>query len=160
MEQVNLGGRPPVFNEPEEMLEMWEAYKAKVDNEPDRIEQATPKGEVVTLKVRKPYLRVGFEAFVYKHKGHGIRQYLDNYGKLYDKFIAVVTHIRNEWEEDQISGTLTGRYKAPNLVARLNNIVERTDVTTDGDKITTLKVEMVSGVNKLPNKESDVDLEL
>jgi hypothetical protein len=35
--------------------------------------------------------------------------------------------MRREWEEDQIEGTLTGRYKAPNLVARLNNLVEKTE---------------------------------
>jgi hypothetical protein len=160
--EKDLGGRPPVFKEPEEMLEMWEAYKAKIDSNPDRIEQATPKGEVVVLSVRKPYLRVGFEAFVFRQKGHGIRQYIDNNNKLYDKFIGVVSHIRSEWEEDQISGTLTGRYKAPNLVARLNGLVDKTDITSKDAPINELKITVVEskGGAKLATNEGDVDLGL
>jgi hypothetical protein len=43
--------------------------------------------------------------------------------------------MRDEWEENQVSGTLTGKFKAPNLTARMNGLTEKTDVTTGGDKL-------------------------
>jgi hypothetical protein len=112
------------MNNPKELMELWEQYKSLIDSNPDRIEQATPKGDIVELRVRKPYLKQGFNAFVFKLKGYSIKDYLDN---KYDEFSDVVTCIRNEWEDDQISGSLTGRYKAPNLVARLNGLKEQTE---------------------------------
>ena len=117
-------GRPRNMNNPKELMELWEQYKSLIDSNPDRIEQATPKGDIVELRVRKPYLKQGFNAFVFKLKGYSIKDYLDN---KYDEFSDVVTCIRNEWEDDQISGSLTGRYKAPNLVARLNGLKEQTE---------------------------------
>jgi hypothetical protein len=109
------------MNNPKELMDLWEQYKAKIDSNPDTIEQATAKGDIVELRVRKPYLKQGFKSFAYKLKGYSIKDYLDN---KYDEYSDVVTCIRDEWEDDQISGTLTGRYKAPNLVARLNGINE------------------------------------
>lgn len=116
-----------------ELLSYWERYKQKVDENPDKEEVVTNKGTIVVKTIRRPYLRTGFEAFVYKEIGIHIHQYIDNYKGAYDAYLGVVTHIRNEWEEDQVSGTLTGRYKAPNLVARLNGLVEKSE--------TNLKVE-------------------
>jgi hypothetical protein len=121
--------KPPIkkkyIETPELFLKIWEEFKIYVDSNPDIQQIATPRG-IVEIKVKKPYLRQGFEAFVYKNYNVTIHQYISNQGSLYDAYVPIVTHIRNEWEEDQISGTLTGRYKAPNLVARLNNIVEKT----------------------------------
>ncbi len=123
-------GRPRNMNNPKELMDLWEQYKSSIDNNPDIIEQATAKGDIVGLKVRKPYTKQGFKSYVYKLKKFSIKDYLDN---KYDEFSDVVTCIRDEWEDDQISGTLTGRYKAPNLVARLNGLVEQTksDVTAN-----------------------------
>ena len=129
------------IKDPQELLTLWEEYKEQVGY--DEIEQATAKGSVITLRVKKPLLRSGFEAYVYKKMGFGISQYLDNNDKAYDDYLGVVTCIRREWETDQISGTMTGKYKAPNLTARLNNITERTDVTTNGKEINEIKVNIV-----------------
>jgi len=112
------------MNNPKELMDLWEQYKSLIDSNPDRIQQATPKGEIVELRVKKPYIKQGFSAFVFKLKGYSIKDYLDN---KYPEFSDVVTCIRNEWEDDQVSGTLTGRYKAPNLVARLNGLAEETN---------------------------------
>ena len=129
-------GRPRNMNNPKELMDLWEQYKAKIDSCPDTIEQATAKGDIVELRVRKPYLKQGFKSFAYKLKGYSIKDYLDN---KYDEFSDVVTCIRDEWEDDQISGTLTGRYKAPNLVARLNGITEN------------VKNEQNININKMPD---------
>jgi hypothetical protein len=122
-------GKKKYIETPEELLNLWDEYKESVQNE--SIEQATSRGDIVSLSVRNPYLRSGFEAFVFRKLGFGISQYLDNNGNLYDEYIGVITCIRKEWETDQVSGTMTGKYKAPNLTARLNGIAEKQEIKHD-----------------------------
>lgn len=117
-------GRPRNLESQDELMQLWEMYKDKIDSDPDKIEQLNIKGEVKELKVKKPYLKQGFVSFVFRLRGYSIKDYLDN---KYPEYSDVVTCIRGEWEEDQISGSLTGKYKAPNLVARLNGLKEQTE---------------------------------
>jgi hypothetical protein len=119
-----MAGQPRTFETEEEIATLWDKYKLSVDTNPDKQEVATAKG-VQVISVKKPYTRQGFEAFVYKATGKQIHQYIDNDGGNYEEYLGIVTHMRNEWQDDQISGTLTGRYKAPNLVARINGITEK-----------------------------------
>ena len=132
--------KPPIKKKyvetPEAFLELWEEYKQYVDSNPDLIEEITNKG-VVVKKVKMPYLRQGFEAYVYRNYGFHIQQYFKNQDGLYGSYIPVITHIRSEFENDQIGGTLTGRYKAPNLVARLNGLVEKAQT----DNTITVKID-------------------
>ena len=121
-------GRPRNMNNPKELLDLWNEYKEYINTHPDKEEVVTVKGDIVEKRIKKPYLRQGFMSFVYNKLGLSIKDYLDN---KYEEFSGVVTHIRSEWEEDQISGTITGKYKAPNLVARLNGLTEKTDNTTN-----------------------------
>jgi hypothetical protein len=129
---------------PEDLLQLWDEYKAEVDANPDVIDKATPKGVMQEL-VKKPYTRQGFEAYVYRKRGHHVSQYLDNNDKAYNEYLGVVTCIRREWEADQISGTMTGKYKAPNLTARLNGLTDKQDVTTNGKDINEVKVNIIRG---------------
>jgi hypothetical protein len=48
--------------------------------------------------------------------------------------------MRNEWESDQIDGSLTGRYKSPNLVARLNGLKEQSETEINA------KIETITGM--------------
>lgn len=112
---------------PEELLKLWDEYKLTVGT--DEIEQATSRGDIVTLSIQRPLLKSGFEAYVFRKLGFGIGHYLDNQDGAYSDYLDVITCIRKEWESDQVSGTMTGRYKAPNLTARLNGIVDKTEQT-------------------------------
>ena len=116
---------------PEELLQIWDEYKSFIDKNYDTEQVVTQKGDVVDRRTKKPYLKAGFEAYVFRKHKFSIKDYLSN---KYEEFSDVVTCIRNEWEDDQISGTLTGKYKAPNLVARLNGLTEKveTDNTHKG----------------------------
>jgi hypothetical protein len=107
---------------PKKLLALWDEYKKQVSS--DVIEQATPKGDIVKLTVKSPLLRSGFEAYVYRKLEFNICQYLDNQDGAYEEYLGVITCIRKEWETDQVSGTMTGRYKAPNLTARLNGLTD------------------------------------
>jgi len=123
-------GKNKYIETPEELLALWDEYKSSVKS--DSIEQATSRGDVVSLTVRSPYLRSGFEAFVYRKLLFGISQYLDNQDNAYNEYLGVITCIRKEWETDQVSGTMTGRYKAPNLTARLNGYVDKKETEIKG----------------------------
>lgn len=124
-------GRPLNIQDPQELLQLWQEYKQSVDDNPDLQQVATGKG-VMTIKVKRPYLRAGFEAFVYNKNGYHIYQYFDNQNNAYEQFLGVVTHIRSEWSNDQLEGALTGRYKAPNLVARLNGLADKAQQEISG----------------------------
>jgi hypothetical protein len=138
-------GRYKMIGSPEILLQWWDEYKANVDANPDRIEEATGKG-VMVRKVKKPYLRQGFEAWCFRNKKLIIHQYIDNYDNKYVEFMGVVTCMRKEWEDDQIGGTMTGRYKAPNLTARLNGITDNQNTKTEGiQKITIERISQDKG---------------
>lgn len=79
-----------------------------------------------------------------------MKQYFDNQDKLYDQYITICTHIKEEIDQDQIEGGMAGIYN-PSITQRLNNLTERTDITTDGkDLNTSIKVEIVK-----PNEGND-----
>lgn len=125
-------GRPRNMKDPEELLNMWDEYKAHIDTHLDKEQVVTVKGDIVEKKVKKPYLKSGFESFVFRKYKMSIKDYLSN---KYEEFSDVVTCIRNEWEEDQVSGTITGKYKAPNLVARLNGLADNTNNKNENTNI-------------------------
>lgn len=138
-------GRPRNLETPEEFIQLWDEYKKHIDENPDLIEKATNKG-VQVERVKKPYTRMGFEAYALRNKGIFIHQYIDNCNNrdtIYFEYLGVVTCAKREWEDDQISGTMTGKYKAPNLTARLNGLTEKTDVTTQGERISEIKVNII-----------------
>lgn len=138
----NPVGRPRNLNDPQELLDLWEEYKTYINTNPDKEEIVTVKGDIVEKRTKKPYLRQGFISFVFRKLGVIIKDYLDNQ---YVEYSEVVTHIRSEWEEDQISGTITGKYKAPNLVARLNGLTEKTENKNEN---TNIEIKAEFGVKK------------
>jgi len=117
---------------PERFLQMWDEYKKTIDDNPDKEEVATGKGVVLTLTRPKPYLRRGFEAYVYRTYGFHVHQYIENLEERYDDYVGVVTCARKEWEEHQISGSLTGKFKSQNLVARLNGLADKKELDHKG----------------------------
>jgi len=121
------------IKDPETLLRYWDEYKESVDTMPDFQQVATGKG-VVTIAVKKPYLKCGFEAFVYKNYGVTVDHYLDNTDGSYEAYCDAVSYIRREWRTDQLEGAITGRYKAANLIAQLNNVVQQQEVEHKGNQ--------------------------
>jgi hypothetical protein len=139
--------KPKNIKTPEDLQKLWDEYKEYIDNTPDKIQKATNKGVQVEL-VDRPYQRKGFQAYVYRNYKFHVHQYIDNYEGAYSEYLGVVTYMRDEWEENQISGTMTGKYKAPNLTARLNGLTEKQDVTTNGKDLNDIKLIRVNGDGK------------
>ena len=131
---------------PEDLQKMWEDYKAELPT--DLLPTLSTKtGEIMYLPVQKPPTRWGFEAYVWKVYGHHVKQYLDNQDKLYNDYMGVVSYIRNDWTAEHVTGTMTGKYKAPNLTARVTGVYDNVDVTTKGEAITDIKVTIVQPDN-------------
>ena len=101
-------GNHKYIKTPDDLLKMWEDYKAYIDSTPDQIQKATNKGVQIEL-VDKPYQRKGFQAYVFRNYKFHVHQYIDNYENAYSEYLGVVTYMRDEWEENQVSGTLPNR---------------------------------------------------
>ena len=129
---------------PEKFRCLWDEYKVDRLKQYDLLPVANNKtGEVLYLPMQKPLTRASFEAYVYENYGYHIHQYIDNKDKAYNAYVGVITYARSQWEDDQYSGTLTGKYKAPNLTARMLGIGDKQDVTTNGKEINEIKVNII-----------------
>ena len=130
---------------PEQFLEIWDEYVKDRLQQYDLLPVANNKtGEVLYLPAQKPITRKSFQVFVRKNYGYHIHQYIDNKDKAYNEYVGVITHARDEWEDDQVSGTLTGKYKAPNLTARMLGIGDKQDVTSNGESLSEIKVNIIT----------------
>lgn len=76
----------------------------------------------------------GFKTFCNK-SGADINRYWNNVEGAFSDYVTIVTRIKEEIRNDQIEGALIGQYNN-NIVARLNGLTEKTDVTTGGEKMT------------------------
>jgi hypothetical protein len=119
---------------PEKMYELFEAYKA--NRKPREIQKATVKGVVSEFHM-PPLTMEGFDIFVMNYEGiesKGVEQYFSNREERYSAYVDICSRIKREIRNDQIEGGMVGQYN-PSITQRLNNLTEKTDVTTGGDKM-------------------------
>ena len=116
------------------MYELFEAYKA--NRKPREIQKATVKGVVSEFHM-PPLTMEGFDIFVMNYEGtqsKGVEQYFTNREGRYLAYVDICTRIKREIRNDQIEGGMVGQYNT-SITQRLNNLTEKTDVTTGGDKL-------------------------
>jgi hypothetical protein len=119
---------------PEEMYQLFEAYKA--NRKPREIQKATVKGVVSEFHM-PPLTMEGFDVYVMNYEGtqsKGVEQYFSNREGRYSAYVDICSRIKREIRNDQIEGGMVGQYN-PSITQRLNNLTEKTDVTTGGDKM-------------------------
>lgn len=127
-------GKPKYIETPEKMYELFEAYKAS--RKPREIQKATVKGVVSEFHM-PPLTMEGFDVFVMNYEGiesKGVDQYFINKDGAYSAYLGICSRIKREIRNDQIEGGMVGQYN-PSITQRLNNLTEKTDVTTGGDKM-------------------------
>ena len=73
-----------------------------------------------------------------------VDQYFENRDNRYSEYVAICMRIKKKIRKDQINGGMAGIYN-PSITQRLNNLVERTDITSDDEQI---KAIMVDGRSK------------
>ena len=98
-------------------------------------------GDRVEEPQKVPMTIEGFKRFCRTKYGE-VEQYLINKNDVYPDFIGICRTIKEEVRENQITGGLLGFFN-PSITQRLNNLKEQTDVTTDGEQLNNVKVEIV-----------------
>ena len=129
-------GKHKYIESPEAMWELFEAYKKETKSRIRKIPKATVKG--ILYEEHTPPLTIeGFKSFCHNNVGD-INRYFYNVEDSYPEYVSIITRIKEEIRVDQIEGGMIGQYNS-NLTARLNNLTERVDQTTQGEKVTEIK---------------------
>jgi hypothetical protein len=134
-------GRNKLIETPEKLWKLFEDYKEHVIQNPRTIDKALQSGKVVQEKLRVPLTYEGFEVFGYE-LGVTIDHYFRNTNKAYEAYCGVCQRIKREIRQDQIEGGMVGQYN-PSITQRLNNLTEKTDVTSNGENINEIKISII-----------------
>lgn len=122
---TELKGRPPLFNEPEELDELFQEYKAWVKKNPLLVHDFVGKdGLEVHRKRQRPLTYDGFCTFAYREKKMTIHHYFDRKEGHYENFGEICRAIKQEIRSDQIDGGMASIYN-PSITQRLNGLTEK-----------------------------------
>ena len=132
--------KPKYIKTPEELYQLFESYTLDTKQRVRTIPKATNKG--VLYEEHVPPLTIdGFKTYANK-QGSDINRYWYNVDGTLNEYVSIVTRIKEEIRNDQVEGALVGQYQQ-NIVARLNNLTEKTDVTTNGEAINEIKISII-----------------
>jgi len=112
-------GKPKYIETPEKL---WELF----------IDYTTP-----------PLTMAGFECYCLD-KGSDAHHYFDNTDNRYDAYRTICIRIKKRIRQDQIEGGMVGQFNS-SITQRLNGLTEKTDITTNGENITKIEIEIVKG---------------
>lgn len=138
-------GKHKYIETPDKMWEYFLAYKEQVKNNPIIVKDWVGKdADTVYREKEKPLTMVGFQNYLDDENIiTDVTDYFENKDNRYSDYIRICSRIKRNIQDDQISGGMVGIYN-PSITQRLNNLTEKTDVTTNGKEINdTLKVEIV-----------------
>ena len=129
-------GRPRLIESPEDMQSMFEEYKQWVFDNPIKIEDYVGKDALRVMREKpRPLTIEGFENHCFRNYGiTALQQYLENRDEKYTDFLSIVRTIKHEIRQNQIEGGMAGIFNQ-SLTARLNNLKDATDVTTNGKDV-------------------------
>lgn len=131
-------GRPKNIATPGDLWQHFTNYRHITKNMPFLVHDYVGKDAIEVHKKRERALSYdGFSDYLYSE---GVisapDHYFMNYEGRYGEFVDVCARIKTAIRRDQIEGGLAGVYNH-SITQRLNNLVERVDNTTGGDKLTT-----------------------
>lgn len=116
---------------PEKVWELFLAYKAEVKGNPRLVHEYHGKdGDERIKPLERPLTIDGFHTFCYDKVGC-IEPYWYNTDERYSGYISIITRIKKEIRDDQISGGMVGQYNS-NLTARLNGLVDKKETEVKG----------------------------
>jgi len=146
---------------PEKMWELFEGYKKDSKENPLLEHDFVGKdGDSVYRKKERCLSMEGFECYVLDHTELTYPD-LTNYfeGKdSYKDFLPICSRIKREIRRDQIEGGMAGIYN-PSITQRLNGLTEKQDVTTQGEKINKITVEVIKSEAPLASSENEIKLD-
>jgi hypothetical protein len=134
---VGGGGTVKNIESPQKLLQLFNEYKEWVKENPFLVHDFVGKDAVEVFKQKqRPITWQGFEGYL-SERGivSQLGQYERNKDNSYSDYLPIISHIKAQTSANIIDGAMSGVYNA-NLAARLQGLVDRSDVTTDGDKVT------------------------
>ena len=134
--------KPKYIESPFAMWELFEAYRKETKANRRRVPKATPKG-ILYEEHEPPLTMVGFCSFV-ADQGvtTNVHDYFANTRVSYSEYSSICSRISDAIKKDQIEGGMVGQYNA-SITQRLNNLTERVDQTSGGEKVNNITVEIV-----------------
>lgn len=130
---------------PDRMYELFRQYKEAAKKRPKKVHDFVGKDAIEVYKEREvPLTYEGFQNYVEDLDIiTTLDHYFMNYEKRYEDFVGVCARIKREIRQDQIEGGMVGIYN-PSITQRLNNLVEKTDVTSQGEKVESIGLAKLS----------------
>lgn len=140
-------GKNKYIETPEKLWELFEAYKKTIANNPILIQDYVGKdGQMVYRERQRPLTMEGFENYCEENICF-VHQYFVNQDNAYNDYLNICSRIKRVIRQDQIEGGMASIYN-PSITQRLNNLTEKTDVTTNGKEINKIEIEIVRSENK------------
>jgi hypothetical protein len=119
-----------IFKSADELQKAFNEYKESLKEEAKqwlKIQYVGKDGERVADPQKVPYTLEGFKRYCRQHYGD-VHQYFINKDSLYNDFVLICSHIKDEIRENQITGGLLGFYN-PSITQRLNNLTDKVETT-------------------------------
>jgi hypothetical protein len=117
-------GKHKYIESPKKMWELFLEYKDEIKSKPINVQDYVGKdGVMVYRQKERPLSDKGFYNYCRKKIGC-VKQYFDNQDKLYDEYITICSHIKDEIDQDQIEGGMVGIYN-PSITQRLQGLTDK-----------------------------------
>lgn len=124
----------------DEAVKYFEYMKERVWNKKESIKSGDMAGKTMDVPTSTPFSIQSFCLFA-DISDETYANYLSN-KEPYKDFFGITTRVKNIIESQQFEGATIGVYN-PNIIARKLGLVDKKDVTTDGEKIKTSNVSLV-----------------
>lgn len=118
-----------IFKTPEELLDVWHAYKSELKQRAEDWPKVQYVGRNGERKEDYPVLPLTYEGlcrYCWETGIGTVHHYFDNKEGYYEDFGEVCSRIKNEIREQQITGGLIGAYN-PSITQRLNGLTEKSE---------------------------------
>jgi hypothetical protein len=124
-------GRNKYIQNPDEVWQLFEAYKKEVKDNPRHIYDYVGKdGNQVIKPLERPLTIEGFKIFCHDN-GVTIDHYIKNTDGRYEDYGPIITRVRDAIRHDQLEGGMVGQYNS-NLTARINGLVDKKETEHKG----------------------------
>jgi len=153
-------GKNKYIETPEKMWELFCSYRDEIKENPIKIVEQK-RGSVnfkvygeadlssigeeikeaskpfVELPAQRPLTFDGFQNWLDDNDIiSDVTDYFENKDDRYSDYIRICSRVKRNIRQDQIEGGMAGIYN-PSITQRLNGLVDKSDVTSSGEKITT-----------------------
>jgi len=133
--------RPKLLTE-DQFIELFLEWKEYIETNPIKKQVFVGKdGRHDYELIPRPYTLEGFLNFA-EEKVCNVHQYFENREGRYSTYVDICTRIKRVIRQNQIENGLAGLYN-PSITQRLNNLTEKTDVTTNGEAINEIKISII-----------------